>query len=201
MKKFIPLCLLAMTMFSACSNDDEVVSPTEQTEVQDVIESFLCKTVPTVVSVDVFEKYAIGHAWKNVAEYEVDNKTGKAKDCDIWGRDGKTAGMYGGSPVHLAIEKGQLTSYYYADAIPADVYSTTVYKYDAGGIRLFSEKEQTYRLTHRIVSLDADKMVVLSHAGYHADRSPLYLYTTYQRMTQEERDAMVKAHPTNAKDL
>lgn len=197
MKRIFPLFILAMTLITACGSDDELENTTDKTTLSEEISDFMCKTVETTVTADEFLKYAVGYGWKNIAEYRVDNKTGKAEDKDMWGRDADnpSEGLDGASPTNLSFLKDAINSYFFFDAGPFCAYTSKAYQYDVNkGIIFYNELTKSNTLSMRVVSIDERRMVALCFAAVTGSYIPVYTYVTYERMTKEEFEEMVRVY-------
>lgn len=193
MRRIFSIVLSVVALFAGCSSDAVLDEPIDEVEMSDKVAEFMCNMVKNTVSAEEFAKYAVGYGWRNVAEYDVDNQTGKIAETDTWGRENSYSEIVGAGPTDIVIEKDSLSWYFAYDAKPIFAYTSIPYQYvEKKGVMHYFKMYDACMLSMRVVSIDSERMVMLTLAGKKASGGPLYSLITYRRMTSDEREEMVK---------
>lgn len=135
-----------------------------------------------------FEEKVVGNAWMHVSTHEI-------------GRDGKCLkeeyyeNIEGAGPTTYFFENSNtLTSYYYANAIPASGFRTSAYNYEAGANRV-TTTGTTARL--QLLSTNGKRMEVIEYLAVRDGGTEVYGYSIYRKMSQEELERCQKNYPVD----
>ena len=129
------------------------------------------------VSVEQFNRLAVGHAWKHVSTYEI-RPDGSVKQKEFY------EGMCGGGPVEYYFKTaGQM--YRFVGNPPFNPIYRDTYSYKDNRLCTKDGTDEYFE----ILGLDEQYMHVKSHLGFRDGKNDLeeiWGYTTYQKMTEQE---------------
>ena len=161
------MCVLGLT---ACSSDDDENVPTTCIE-------------PPIYQVNeaIWQKLIVGHGWKHVVSYVVEN--GKITNHDFYD------GMIGVSPVDLYFTNDSVTTYFYSDALggrPPKVTKAYTKQLSTDGKRfeVYIKGE-----TQPLLScewLNSQQLCFYESPFVHSDGSRQMLFTYMRRMSDKE---------------
>lgn len=139
-----------------------------------------------------FEEKVVGNAWQHVSTHEI-GRDGKCLPVEYYEE------MCGGGPTTYFFENSNtLTSYYYADAIPASGFRTSAYNYEAGANRITTTGSTAIL---QLLSTDGKRMEVIKYLGVRGDGTEVYGYAIYRKMSQEELERCQKNYPVDFANL
>ena len=159
--------VLAATLLTACSDDDEARMP-----------------MPEPVSTEYFESCVGGKGWQYVESHEI-KANGTIEKKDYW------EGLFGGSPEQYSFSGDSISTYRLIDAYPIRGYNRRGVTYDEGTNRLMSDGEEVFK----VISVSPDELHIVRNQAMNGDGTRIYVYAVYRAMTPDELAACKSRHP------